>query len=167
MPKLLDHGVLTDDRWQLIENQAQLSDLAPDQGVLVPLSIWDDRNDMLAEHTGPVGLWLDVDTDTDELTPSLRDATLVGIRFPAFNDGRGLSLAVLLRTRLGFSGELRAVGDVHEDVIHYMDRCGFDSFSLADERNLETARCATIAPSEHYQGSVREPAPVFRRLQRA
>jgi uncharacterized protein (DUF934 family) len=168
MPKLLDRGVLTDDTWQLIEDpDGAAVSAAPEQAILVSRSVWEDRHTSLRGHSGPIGLWLDVDTEAEDLARVLDDVPLIAIRFPAFTDGRGLSLAVLLRTRLGFAGELRAIGAVHEDIVHYMDRCGFDTYSLADNRNHAAALRATASSSGHYQGSVREPEPVFRRVQRA
>ncbi|MFV2090222.1 MAG: DUF934 domain-containing protein, partial [Pseudomonadales bacterium] len=82
------------------------------------------------------GLLLDV---ADEPEARFIRAPVIAIRFPAFTDGRGLSLAVLLRTRFGFEGELRAIGEVHPDIIHYMRRCGFDNFQLAEGKCLPPA----------------------------
>ncbi|MEJ2087843.1 MAG: DUF934 domain-containing protein [Gammaproteobacteria bacterium] len=112
------------------------------------------------------GLLLHVD---DEPEPHFAQAPLIAIDFPAFNDGRGLSLAVLLRTRFGFSGELRAVGDVHPDIIHYMKRCGFDTFQMPEDRRLPPAAAgrSTLAPySDYYQASVHNPQPAYRRVRR-
>ena len=97
-------------------------------------------------------------------------APLIAIDFPAFNDGRGLSLAVLLRTRFNYTGELRAVGEVHPDIVHYMKRCGFDTFQMPEDRPLPprpaNAR-GTLAPySDYYQASVLEPKPAYRRIRR-
>ena len=94
------------------------------------------------------------------------DASAIAIEFPAFNDGRGLSLAVLLRTRYGYTGELRAVGAVHEDILHYMTRCGFDAFELPDERDAHTALDVIEPYTGQYQGSVTQPEPAFRRVNR-
>ncbi len=93
-------------------------------------------------------------------------AERIAIEFPAFNDGRGLSLAVLLRNRHGYTGDIMATGDVHEDMLHYMRRCGFTSFLVPDERDLQTA-LSTLAPyTDYYQASVIEPEPAFRRIGR-
>ena len=109
------------------------------------------------------GVRLAVDRPIDERFLS---AQRIAIEFPAFNDGRGLSLAVLLRSRHGYAGDIMATGDVHEDMLHYMRRCGFTSFLMPDERNLETA-LSTLAPySDYYQASVVEPEPAFRRIGR-
>ena len=106
----------------------------------------------------------------DEPEARFKRAPLIAINFPAFSDGRGLSLAVLLRTRYDFKGELRAVGDVHPDVIHYMKRCGFDTFQMPEGRRLPPARqdgASTLAPySDYYQASVLQPEPAYRRIRR-
>ncbi|MCR9258263.1 MAG: DUF934 domain-containing protein [Pseudomonadaceae bacterium] len=93
-------------------------------------------------------------------------AERIAIEFPAFNDGRALSLAVLLRTRLGYTGELRAVGAVHEDILHYMVRCGFDAMEIPDDRNVQIALELIRPYSNVYQGTVDNPEPSFRRMQR-
>jgi uncharacterized protein (DUF934 family) len=113
---------------------------------------------------------------TDEPEATHTNAPLIAINFPAFSDGRGLSLAVLLRTRYGYTGELRAVGDVHPDVIHYMKRCGFDTFQMPEGRTLPPAAndaagnddtSNTLAPhSDYYQASVIHPEPAYRRVRR-
>jgi uncharacterized protein (DUF934 family) len=117
------------------------------------------------------GLLLEPD---DEPESTHTRAPIIAINFPAFSDGRGLSLAVLLRTRFGFNGELRAVGDVHPDVIHYMKRCGFDTFQMPEGRSLPPAAndagnnvSSTLAPhSDYYQASVIRPQPAYRRVRR-
>lgn len=107
---------------------------------------------------------------SDEPEARFTRAPLIAINFPAFNDGRGLSLAVLLRTRYGYQGELRAVGDVHPDIIHYMRRCGFDTFLMPEGRSLPpvaAGRGSTLAPySDYYQASVLDPQPAYRRSRR-
>jgi phosphoadenosine phosphosulfate reductase len=57
----------------------------------------------------------------------------IAVSFPAFTDGRGYSTARLLRERFGFKGELRAVGDVLQDQIPHMQRCGFDALVVTHE----------------------------------
>ena len=89
-----------------------------------------------------IGIWLPGDGEPDEIESLLPKAPLIAIRFAAMNDGRGLSLAVLLRTRFGYTGELRAIGEVHEDVLHYLRRCGFDSYQLPDGHDPAIALAA-------------------------
>lgn len=109
------------------------------------------------------GLLLAVDAEPQT---SFVQAPLIAIEFPVFHDGRGLSLAVLLRTRFGFDGELRAVGDVHPELLHYLRRCGFDSYLLPDGRTLTTADTRLAPYSDYYQASIVETLPAFRRDRR-
>jgi uncharacterized protein (DUF934 family) len=110
------------------------------------------------------GLLLQGETEPE---PRFANAPLIAISFPAFYDGRGLSLAVLLRTRFGFRGELRAVGDIRPDLLHYLKRCGFDSFLLADGVSVDFDDPRLAPHAHYYQASVVDPQPVFRRIQRS
>lgn len=105
---------------------------------------------------------------SDEPEARFMTAPVIAINFAAFTDGRGLSLAVLLRTRYGYTGELRAVGDVHPDTVYYQKRCGFDTFQMPEGRSLPPANdTSTLAPySDYYQASVLNPEPAFRRVRR-
>jgi len=111
------------------------------------------------------GLVLEVDT---EPVPEFIRAPIIAINFPVFNDGRGLSLAVLLRSRYGYKGDLRAVGDIHPELLYYMKRCGFDSYELQTSRSqMSISSQSAQAPySDYYQASVVEPDPVYRRVRR-
>jgi uncharacterized protein (DUF934 family) len=71
--------------------------------------------------------------DVTRLEPYLDRIDLVAVSFPAFNDGRGFSHASLLRSRLDFAGEVRAVGDVLIDQVPLMLRTGFTSFAVTNE----------------------------------
>jgi uncharacterized protein (DUF934 family) len=87
----------------------------------------------------------------------------IEVHFPSFTDGRGYSIARLLRERHGYDGELRAVGDVQRDQLFYLARCGFDAFLLRKDEDAEDARAAFDDFSEAYQASVERPQPLFRR----
>ena len=138
-----------------------LGELTPSNSDIVSESQW-------SEDCG-AGLLLEVDAEPDE---RFAKADLIAVNFPAFNDGRGLSLGVLLRTRIGFTGELRAVGAVTADILHYLTRCGFDSFELESPSVYPDGRMVstgfnTLAPySDNYQASVLEPEPAYRRVRR-
>ena len=75
--------------------------------------------------------------DVRRLAPALDRLRLVEISFPSFRDGRGYSAARILREDLGYTGELRAAGDVLVDQLWYLRRVGFDSF--APEQALDEA----------------------------
>ena len=93
----------------------------------------------------------------------MRELSLIAVDFPAFTDGRGFSYAQLLRGRLNFVGELRAIGDVGLDQIFFMKRCGFDSYMLPDDKDPEGAIKALSSFSDTYQSAQDQPTPAFRR----
>ena len=103
---------------------------------------------------------------TPELATQLLGAPLIAIDFPKFTDGRGYSLARLLRERYGYQGQIRAVGDVLIDQLYYMSRCGFDAFWLREDQIVEDALNALDTFSLSYQPGTDTPEPLFRRRMR-
>ena len=99
----------------------------------------------------------------DPAAVSLEGVTRVEVNFPKFGDGRGYSIARLLRVRRGYRGELRAVGHITRDLLYYMESCGFDAFELREGENPQEALAAFEGFSESYQASVARPQPLFRR----
>ena len=106
---------------------------------------------------------LEPSDDPAAVAGELGRAARVEVNFPKFGDGRGFSIARLLRERYGYRGELRAVGQVGLDHLHYMEQCGFDAFELRDGEDPEEALAAFDTFSEAYQASVARPQPLFRR----
>jgi uncharacterized protein (DUF934 family) len=162
MPTLIKGRDIVPDSWQLIEDAT-----VPVAGRLILPAPYVVANVVtLFTADREVGVWLPGDAEADTIVDLLDRVSLIAIHFPTFNDGRGLSLAVLLRTRYGYAGELRAIGDVHPDMLHYLQRCGFDSYLLPDSRDPQIALAAINSLSDFYQGSVVEPLPAFRRIVR-
>lgn len=98
--------------------------------------------------------------DVSELAPYLEELLLVSLEFPAFSDGRAYSHASLLRDRYGFTGEVRATGDVLIDQIPLMQRCGVDGFAVSNAtalKRLEENRLPSI--DRHYQPAARAAEP--------
>jgi len=163
MPTLIKDGRIVENDWTLV---AEVADGPIATLTIVPLAYALSHGDALFGAGRQIGVWLDGDAEPNELVGLLDRIALIAIRFSTVNDGRGLSIAVLLRTRLGFKGELRAIGEVHEDVLHYMRRCGIDSYELPDGHDPSIALAALKPYSEYYQGSVVDPRPAFRRIAR-
>ena len=107
----------------------------------------------IAQDEWRAGSALQVSVDAEPSTDWL-DASSIAIDFPVMTDGRGLSLAVLLRNRLGYRGALVARGSVHQDIVHFLARCGFDAIELPDEERLETALKWIDPHTGYYQPSV-------------
>jgi len=101
--------------------------------------------------------------DPGALEGSLCRIEALAIRFPSFGDGRGYSIARLLRERYGYRGELRAVGEVARDHLFAMAQCGFDAFQLRAGEDPQAALAAFGDFSEAYQATAARPLPLFRR----
>jgi uncharacterized protein (DUF934 family) len=117
---------------------------------------------MAEAGTGQV-LRLEPADDPAKYADRLGAVARIDVNFPSFTDGRGYSIARLLRERHGYDGELRAVGDVQRDQLFYLARCGFDAFLLRKDADAEDALAAFNDFSEAYQASVERPQPLFRR----
>lgn len=100
---------------------------------------------------GDVGIRLASSFAVESLDGELQGVSLILVDFPVFSDGRGYSIGRLLRDRLGFEGELRAIGDVLPDQLSYMARCGFDAFALKPGKKVESALAAMKHLSVKYQ----------------
>lgn len=102
----------------------------------------------------PFGVMVQPAENVGALAPLLDRVAIIALNFPAFSDGRAFSQAMLLRQRLGYTGELRAVGNVLLDQVPLMLRTGFDSFEISHEptqRRLVEKRLPGI--DLHYQPS--------------
>jgi uncharacterized protein (DUF934 family) len=88
--------------------------------------------------------------DVRKLEPYLSRLELVAVAFPVFNDGRAFSHASLLRDRLGYTNELRAVGDVLIDQVPLMLRVGIDSFAVTNDTALKRLAEKRLPEIPHY-----------------
>ena len=84
--------------------------------------------DAFGEQTNAAAVRLEPGDDARDLIPHLGRLQLIEVNFPVFGDGRGYSAARILR-EAGYTGELRAVGDVLVDQLAFLRRCGFDAFA--------------------------------------
>jgi uncharacterized protein (DUF934 family) len=89
--------------------------------------------------------------DPAAVAHELAGAARVEVHFPKFGDGRGYSIGRLLRTRYGYTGELRAVGALTRDHLFFLARCGFDSFELREGEDPHAALAAFNDFSASYQ----------------
>jgi uncharacterized protein (DUF934 family) len=134
--------------------------------VIVPLKVWQAQRDKL-QGRAELGIWLASNERPEELKGELQNFKVVAVDFPKFADGRGYSIAYNLRARLGYAGELRAIGDVLRDQLFYMQRVGFDTFAVREDKNIHDALKGLTDFSETYQSSWDQKNPLFRRVKRA
>ena len=121
------------------------------------------ENKAALTERGDVAVALDAGADLEDYAGDLANLPLIAVEFPAFTDGRGYSLARLLKERYNYKGEIRAIGDVLIDQLHFMKRCGFDTFLLKDGLDGEKALNYFATFSDPYQTAYDEKAPLFRR----
>ncbi len=113
-------------------------------------------------HRSGTAVQLEQDQPPAPLFEHLDVIELIAINVTNFMDGRGFSHARELRER-GYQGELRATGSFITDQLHYLQRCGFDSFEFTEDTNLEHALLQLNPFDEHYQGAIDNPTPLFKR----
>jgi len=150
---------------RLDEGQSAADAIVPDGNIIVPLAVWQAHKDALSARA-ELGVWIASDERPEVLKGELDKFAVVAVDFPKFTDGRGYSIAYNLRMRLGYKGELRAIGDVLRDQLFQMHRTGFDAFATRQDRSIDDALKGLTDFSEVYQASVDEKAPLFRRHER-
>lgn len=157
MPKIILNGEIVDDQWQLVGLE---DELPADGKVLLPYPLW-ISGEFDASAYEAVAVWLPNDTILDEQADKLKALPVIAIDFPVFTDGRGYTLSRQLRERFGYEGELRAIGDVLQDQLFYMTRCGFNSFAVRADKNIEEALESLKPFSLSYQAALDNPRPLF------
>ena len=165
MAKIITLNGVADDAWTLLrlsEGETAETVALPEGDLIVPLAVWKARGAELAGRAR-LGLWLASHEGPEEIAADLPRFSVVAVDFPKFADGRGYSSAALLRTRYGYTGELRAIGDVLQDQLFYMKRVGFDAFQLRADKNIDAALKSLNDFSDAYQASTDQPLPLFRR----
>jgi uncharacterized protein (DUF934 family) len=123
----------------------------PEGAIVVSLKRWQAERDALAARNVPLGIRLSSDQSPEALGPDVHHFALIELEFPKFRDGRGYSWARVLRQRLGFAGEIRAVGDVLRDQWLFMSRCGVDAFEVRPGTRIEDFRAALGEQTVFYQ----------------
>ncbi|PPD48926.1 MAG: hypothetical protein CTY14_00200 [Methylotenera sp.] len=130
---------------------------------MVTLDTWFEHQLSLSNRQFPIAILIpsdaEFDDDHNQQIKELCQANIafIAIDFPIYTDGRGYSLAQLLRNVYGWTGELRAVGDVMIDTVYYLARCGFDSFLVKQGHNAQLALEALSTFTNTYQKSYRQP----------
>ncbi len=146
---LIKNGAYAEDGFQSVADDAPL----PDGGVIVSRTRFQKERETLLARNAPLGVRLKAEETPEALREDVQRLSLIVLEFPKFRDGRAFSWARMLRTRLGFTGEIRAVGDFLYDQIAYMRRVGFDAFEVTDAITPELFRRALAEMSEVYQPS--------------
>jgi uncharacterized protein (DUF934 family) len=107
--------------------------IPPSGAIIVSLAQWQDHRDALIAREEPLGIVLHSDEKPESIADDIERFAVIALDFPAFRDGRAYSYARLLRDRYNYEGELRAVGDVLLEQLHFMHRVGFNSFHIKSD----------------------------------
>jgi uncharacterized protein (DUF934 family) len=138
-------------------------DAIPTQGgVILSLARFQTDGAALLDDGRAVGVRIEPAERVEDLAYDLPRLALVAPAFPKFRDGRAYSTAALLRERLSFRGEIRAVGDVLREQAYEMVRCGFDAFEVVDGSTPEQWCKAAHIFRHVYQAAADDRAPAFK-----
>ena len=168
VPNIIKDKVVISDDWtvlRLTEGETPEGVAVPEGKIIVPLKVWQAQRGNL-QGRPELGVWFASDERPEALKDDLQPFKVIAVDFPKFADGRGYSIAYNLRARLGYTGELRAIGDVLRDQLFYMQRVGFNAFATRPDRSIEDALKGLTDFSEAYQASWDRKTPLFRRVHR-
>jgi phosphoadenosine phosphosulfate reductase len=162
------NGTFHRDTWAHVADDAPV----PDAPVVLSRKRWLAERDALARRPSPLGLRLDAGEPIADIAADLPRLAPIELVFPKFSDGRAFSTARLLREKFGYTGELRAVGNVLSDQIPLMRRIGFDSFEVTHtptRQALIEGRIPEVVlhyqPASPVEGTAIGPRPWLRRPQ--
>lgn len=153
---------ITDDALTVVRDDAAI----PDHGeIVVSLTRWKAERDTLTAlaKAGRLGVYLQPDDNPEDLEQDAALLPRIAYEFPVFKFGQGYSDAYLLRKRYGFTGRLRAFGDIWRDQLFYLARVGFDEFLIKEGKSVEDALNGFNDFTEVYQHSVDIDQPLFQR----
>lgn len=157
MPLLINRERVDNDPWTRVDEETLAT---TDGDIIVPIALYREQRDALSARTGRIAVQVNGDDEIDDLLAEPNRFELIAIEFPTLRDGRGFSIARLLK-RAGFNGQIRAVGDVTQDRLDYMMRCGFDALDISAERFSEEVFNAFTEMSVRYQGAADDQRPVY------
>jgi len=161
MPKLIrltaDGAELVDDRFTTVADDEEL----PAGDIILSLNRYQAEGEALAGSGREIGVLLAGDEAVESLVYDLPRIPVIALSFAKFRDGRHYSSARLLRERYGFTGEIRAVGDVLREQSGPLVRCGITVFAPSDGSTPEQW-AATAARFRHvYQRAADSREPIF------
>ena len=165
---IIKNRTIAADDWTVLRlGESDTADdvVVPSGRIIVPLKVWLAQRDQL-QSRAELGVWLASAERAEDLQNDLAMFSVIAVDFPKFADGRGYSIARNVRARLGYRGELRAIGDVLRDQMFYMQRVGFDAFAARADKDIGEALKGLSDFAFTYQASSDEKSPLFRRAQR-
>ena len=153
--RLIANGKIEHDRWALALDETE----PVSAHAVLPLARWQSAS--RAGELSWFGLLVRADDNHAAVIAALPRCPLVAIEFASFTDGRGYSLARMVRTN-GYAGDLRAVGELLRDQAFFLARCGFSSLAPAAHVDLDDFVRGLSDFTEVYQPAADERMPISR-----
>jgi len=138
----------------------------PDGAIIVSLKRFLEETDVLIARAAALGVRLETAESPEKLGVHLNRLAVIVLHVPYFRDGRAFSWARLLRTRLGYTNEIRVSGHFLKDQMAFYARVGVDAFDIAQNIPLSEIQAAFSEISNVYQASV-DGRPTIRQLRTA
>lgn len=160
MSRIIRGDTIVADDWQLLVDDTQPE---ADTQIIVSLEYWRKASDVLLAEAAEVGVQLPNDVDVDAVWPEIRERPLIALEWPTVGDGRAHSQAEVLRRRLDYKGELRAIGEISRDLVFHLRRCGFDVIVPREGEDMEDCLRALKDFSTAYQPAADDVQAVFAR----
>jgi uncharacterized protein (DUF934 family) len=159
MRQLIKDNQIISDTWTILTKE-ECSETIPAGNVLVPVKVWLANHEALVNRQD-IGIWFEGDDEPEKIGAKLTRFPVIAVNFPKFADGRGYSIARLIKERYQFTGELRAIGDVLRDQLYFLQRCGFNSFQVRADRIDESAIESFKDFSTVYQAAADDTPALF------
>ena len=159
MPTIISNNEICESPFHKVEDDENI-DLQGEYQLL-PLRVYLANAGALSNRQD-TGVWLAAGEEVEALEGVLDRLPVVALDFPAFTDGRAYSSANILKRKLGYQGEIRAIGDVRRDQLEQMAQCGFNAFEMAPGQDVENSLPGLSGYTHNYQSTVARPEPLFR-----
>jgi uncharacterized protein (DUF934 family) len=159
MRQLIKDNQIISDTWTILTKE-ECAETIPAGNVLVPVKVWLANHEALVNRQD-IGIWFEGDDEPEKIGAELTRFPVIAVNFPKFADGRGYSIARLIKERYQFTGELRAIGDVLRDQLYFLQRCGFNSFQVRADRIDESAIESFKDFSTVYQAAADDTPALF------
>lgn len=159
-PVLITTSAIVDDSYRLLAEEEAIPDGVD---VMVPFARFVAEPALDARQGRGVGVVVPNDADVRALAPHLMRLSLVVLPLSTLREGRPYSQARILREELAYRGDLRATGEVVQDLLYFLARCGFNQFALRADQPTEACLAAFSSFGISYQGAADPREPLYRR----
>ncbi len=144
---LIKGGAFVTDIFAAAGNDTPLGD-GP---AIVSLARFQKERDTLLARNVPLGLRLESSQSPEGLGDEVHHFAVIALALQSFSDGRPFSWARMLRTRMGYKGEIRVTGHFLYDQIAMLRRVGVDAFEVPEGFSLAQYQRAIGEMTNVYQ----------------